>query len=45
MSRPEREESLDAIKKKPNVRCILISFKAGSTGTLFHRATLIAFLP
>ncbi|KAL4267211.1 SNF2/RAD54 Helicase and Transcription Factor [Pleurotus pulmonarius] len=32
MSRPEREESLDAIKKKPNVRCILISFKAGSTG-------------
>ncbi|KAG5220159.1 SNF2 family DNA-dependent ATPase [Salix suchowensis] len=33
MSRPEREESLDAIKKKSNVRCILISFKAGSTGS------------
>ncbi|KAL0945765.1 hypothetical protein HGRIS_012054 [Hohenbuehelia grisea] len=32
MSRDERDRSLKIIRTKPDVRCILISFKAGSTG-------------
>ena len=33
MRNEKRQESLDTIKLSPQVRVILISFKAGSTGT------------
>lgn len=34
MSKDKREESLEKIRTSKSVRLILISFKAGSTGTL-----------
>jgi SNF2 family DNA or RNA helicase len=35
MRNDKRQESLDRIKNDPNVKVILISFKAGSTGESF----------
>lgn len=37
MTKPQREEALDKIKTSKKTSVILISFKAGSTGTSFFQ--------
>lgn len=36
MKKEDREKSLDAVREKKSVKVILISFKAGSTGSQLH---------
>ena len=35
MNKEQREAALEKIKTDKSIKCILISFKAGSTGNLF----------
>lgn len=36
MKKEDREKSLDAVREKKSIKVILISFKAGSTGSQLH---------
>jgi hypothetical protein len=43
MRKDQREQSLDDIRNDDNIKVILISFKAGSTGLCEHGARLLGF--